>query len=688
MAKEIISYFGNPLPFGVTYSKNRHNFAVFSQNASKVILQLYFDKSDTPSLELSLDAEINRTGDVWHIGLENLPEKFYYTYRVDGPWSIDEGLTFNQNNVLIDPYAKCISGMETWGERTTSSLKGFVGEHEFDWEGDQPINRPLKDTIIYEMHTRGFTADQNSGVNKPGTFQGVVEKIPYLKQLGITAIELLPIHAFDETDCKYENPLTQQRLFNYWGYSSLGFFALKSSYAADSEENGALIEFKNLVKSLHSAGIEVIIDVVFNHTAEGGWDRSFINFKGLENSIYYIRDESGDYINYSGCGNTLNCNHPVVMKMILDSLRYWVIEMHVDGFRFDLASIFSRDSRGVVLSSPPVLGLIADDPLLSKTKLIAEAWDAAGLYQVGNFHDSQHWSEWNGKYRDVVRRFCQGESGLTGEIATRISGSEDLYGHSGKNPSHSINFITSHDGFTLMDLVSYRVKNNRPNGEKNRDGTGDNFSVNFGVDGETDDYSINERRQQQMRNMAVILLFSQGTPMILSGDEFGNSQRGNNNAWSQDNEISWLDWNLMKKNQDMLLFWQKLIEFRKSHSLFTQAHFFTGEKSKVSKIADISWHNQTAYQPDFDKASCSLAFMMDSQCGEKDEGTIIYVAMNFDKSILKFEIPEVESKIGWQYLLSTADIQDYLQDRSIALQRKQSYIDVDPFSITVLVCGY
>lgn len=687
MKKEIESYPGLPLPLGVTLNRGEYNFAVFSKHASKVFLQLYFGQDDTPSVELGFNSEINRTGDVWHICLENLPDHFHYTYRVDGPWSIEDGFTFNQEHLLIDPYAKCLSGMESWGERK-SSLKGFVGEHEFDWEGDRPLNRLLKETIIYELHVRGFTAFQNSGVDKPGTFQGVVEKIPYLKELGITAVELLPIHAFDEIDCKYENPSTRKKLHNYWGYSSLNFFALKSSYAATSEDNGVVIEFKNLVKSLHSAGIEVIIDVVFNHTAEGGWDRSVINFKGLENSVYYILDDSGDYINYSGCGNTLNCNHPVVMKMILDSLQYWVLEMHVDGFRFDLASIFSRDSNGLVLSSPPILDLIADDPILSKTKIIAEAWDAVGLYQVGHFHDSLHWAEWNGKYRDAVRKFCQGESGLSGEIATRISGSEDLYGHSGKNPSHSINFITSHDGFTLMDLVSYQKKSNLQNGENNQDGTRDNFSLNFGVEGETSDWQIIEKRKQQIRNMAVILLFSQGTPMILAGDEFGNSQQGNNNAWCQDNEISWLDWDLLKKNHELFLFWQKLIQFRKIHPVFSQGHFFTGENNQASKVSDISWHNQFAYQPDFEKATRSLAFMVDSRWEENDEGTIMYVAMNFNESNLIFEIPEVQSQTQWQHVLSTVDFQNFIQDHHFRLPRGQSRIDVDAFSISILTRNY
>ncbi|MFH2133251.1 MAG: alpha-amylase family glycosyl hydrolase, partial [bacterium] len=433
---------GRPLPFGITQTGSWHNFAIFSKHATAVWLLLYLKKQQTPDHEIQLDPKLNRTGDVWHILIQNLPDCFYYMYRMDGPWNPEQGCIFNHHHVLLDPYAKFIAGLEVWGKRDPK-LNHFLGYFEpatYDWGNDQLPNTPLSDTIIYELHVRGFSRHSSAGVDNPGTFQGIVEKIPYLKSLGITAVELMPVQEFDEMDCQYVNPDTKTRLVNYWGYSTIGFFALKTAYAAAGDNSGAGKEFKDMVKKLHTENLEVILDVVFNHTGEGDKTRPVLSFKGIENSIYYMLDESGDYQNYSGCGNTLNCNHPVVRNMIMDVLRYWVVEMHVDGFRFDLAAILTRDENGDVLTNPPLLEAIAKDPVLSRTKIIAEAWDAAGLYQVGSFPASRRWAEWNGRYRDTIRRFLQGEPGITGEIATRISGSEDLYRHSDRNPYHSINF--------------------------------------------------------------------------------------------------------------------------------------------------------------------------------------------------------------------------------------------------------
>ncbi|NQU64511.1 MAG: glycogen-debranching protein, partial [SAR324 cluster bacterium] len=444
---------GRPMPFGVIHTTSGHNFAIFSKHATTVSLLLYFKQTQTPNHEILFDSKLNQTGDVWHILIQNLPDNFFYMYRMDGPNNLEQGHVFDSQRLLLDPYVKYIAGLENWGKRAPKSPQflGYFENTTYDWENDQAPNIALSDTIIYELHVRGFSQHGSSGVSNPGTYQGIVEKIGYLKSLGITAIELMPVQEFDEMDCRYENPQTGTELLNYWGYNTIGFFALKTAYAAAEENSGAGKEFRDMVKALHAENIEVILDVVFNHTAEGDRTCPVLSFKGIENSVYYILDKSGDYRNYSGCGNTLNCNHPVVRKMIMDVLKYWVVEMHIDGFRFDLAAILTRDENGDVLTNPPLLEAIAKDPVLSSTKIIAEAWDAAGLYQVGSFPASKRWAEWNGRYRDAMRRFLRGEPGLTGEIATRISGSEDLYRHSDRNPYHSINFITAHDGFTMMD---------------------------------------------------------------------------------------------------------------------------------------------------------------------------------------------------------------------------------------------
>ena len=678
---------GRPIPFGVSQTTAGYNFALFSRNASAVTLLLYFQEKTTPDSSIVLDPKCHRTGDVWHVQIHGLPDCFYYMYRVDGPWNPERGHIFNIEHLLLDPYTESIAGLETWGKRK-APVGQFLGKFDkstFDWEDDCPPNIPLPDTIIYELHVRGFSRHFSSDVKHPGTFLGIIDKIEYLKQLGITAVELLPIQEFDETDCRYVNPETGINLLNYWGYSTIGFFSLKSAYATGTETGDAKNEFKRMVKTLHAENIEVILDVVFNHTAEGDRDCPVLSFKGIENSTYYILDEGGDYQNYSGCGNTLNCNHPVVRNLIMDALRYWVVEMHVDGFRFDLASILTRDEKGEVLTNPPILEMIAKDPVLADIKIIAEAWDAAGLYQVGSFPASRRWAEWNGRYRDAIRRFSLGEPGLTGEVATRISGSEDLYGRSERKPYHSINFLTAHDGFTMMDLVSYQEKHNLQNGQDNQDGDGQNFSTNFGIEGETADPDVLSKRLKQVRNLATMLMLSQGTPMLLAGDEFGNSQSGNNNAWCQDNETSWLDWRLLETNLDLFNFWRKLILFRKRHVSLRRERFFTGEISKQSGIADISWHNTKRGQPGFESQSQSLAFLIDGETSEDQPGNIIYVALNFSDKRLEFEIPEVVSNHPWRLVLSTSDPESFILDKQFSLPPDETSIEVESFSIKVLI---
>ncbi len=675
---------GSPLPLGVSFDKQGHNFSIFSKSATGITLVVYVSGSGVEIQRVELSSFLNKTGDIWHLLLPGLPENFDYCYYVDGPNDPKEGMLFNPKVPLVDPYVKMISGLENWKNKTEVALKGHFDYEEFEWSGDMPINRPLCDTIIYELHVRGFTKQADLPSTISGTFKGLESKIPYLQELGITAVELMPIHEFNEKDISFLSNNVKEKTANFWGYSSIGFFALKASYAS-GEGIDAIIEFKEMVTSFHKAGIEVILDVVFNHTAERALDGDIINFRGLENKVYYHLDADGNYKNYSGCGNTMNCNHPVVRKMILDALHYWVIEMHIDGFRFDLASILSRDESGKVLSNPPLLDLIAKDPVLSKTKIIAEAWDPTGLYQVGSFPASKRWAEWNGNYRDVIRRFCLGEPGITGEVATRIAGSEDLYRHSERNPYHSINFITSHDGFTMMDLVSYVGKNNLKNGENNKDGEQYNHSQNFGVEGITNDQKIQNRREKQILNMATILMVSQGTPMILAGDEFGRTQQGNNNAWCQDNEISWVDWNMLLENQTLFQFWKAMISFRKSHPMLHRDNFFSGTKNSFSGIADISWHGAALYQPRFNEKVRHLAFLIDGYVGEEKVDDHLFVLINFEQYSLEFELPDLPESFQWAIVVDTSDPGSFIAGRSRLVDKKTRHVTLDLFSVVVMV---
>lgn len=632
---------GKPLPFGATPNRLGVNFSVFSRNGTSVTLDIFDSEDDsTPSFSYTLDPEINRTGDIWHVCLTGLKPGALYLYRVDGPFDPKKGHRFNKNQYLIDPYTKALTATSIFENLPKHyktpvdkldiemdhlrSAKGFpkcvvIDDEDFDWQGDSPLNYRLQDCIIYETHVKGFTASPSSEVMYPGTYRGLIEKIPYLKQLGITSVELLPIQEFDEYENANTNPRTGERLKNHWGYSTIAFFAPKATYASQQDPGYAVREFKEMVRELHKNGIEVILDIVFNHTAEGNEHGLTLNFRGFDNSIYYILDDKQKqyYKNFSGCGNTVNCNHPVVRSFIVDCLRYWVTEMHVDGFRFDLASILGRDKNGDLISEPPVLLRISEDPVLSKTKIIAEAWDAGGAYQVGNFPG--RWAEWNDRFRDDIRRFWKGDDNLEAAVATRFAGSADLYQDDGRRPYHSINFITSHDGFTLNDLVSYNGKHNDENGENNRDGSDNNSSYNYGFEGPTQNSVIEEIRNRQIKNMMLSLILSQGTPMLLSGDEIRRSQKGNNNAYCQDNELSWFNWAIKDDNKEIFDFTCKTIQAKKLHAIFRRKTFFNGRSHNVSAIPDISWFGRDGKEIQWDKADHFVAYRLSGNRTETQE---------------------------------------------------------------------
>lgn len=619
---------GCPLPLGSEITPRGINFALFSRHAEAVSLVIVPDPEQPETIEFSLDPTVNKTGDIWHILLGNAPVTLRYGYRISGPHDpAGTGHAFDPSRILLDPFAKEIHSPE-WGSPRTCLGQApccLLDRHDYDWEGDRPLNIPLKDSIIYELHVRGFTRHPSSRTKSPGTFRGIIEKIGYLKRLGITAVELMPVTEFNENETTFVNPYSGERLKNFWGYSPLSFFAPKSGYSSDPE--AALNEFRDMVKALHRAGIEVILDIVYNHTAEGGADGPTTCFRGIDNTIYYLLDPwTRAYLNFSGCGNTCNCNHPIVRNLIMDALRWWVIEMHVDGFRFDLASILGRDAQGHVLANPPVVEMIAEDPVLADTKIIAEAWDAAGLYQVGNFSPHHRWAEWNGRFRDDVRSFMCGHSNMVPALATRIAGSSDLYQVHGRRPCNSINFITSHDGFTLADLVSYNEKHNLNNGEENRDGDNHNLSWNSGIEGPTANPRILGLRSRRVRTMAVILLLSQGVPMLAAGDEFGRSQGGNNNAWCQDNAIGWVDWSLAQKNRRLLRFFRKLIGLRTKHPVFRRDDFFAGsnQTTSITTPPEIVWQGLHPGEQDWSPQCRTLAFLLNgTSLPEKDDDFLV-----------------------------------------------------------------
>jgi isoamylase len=660
---------GRPHPLGATPDANGTNFAVFSQHATSVTL-LIFDAHDSPRpiKVIELDPDINRTFYFWHIYVVGVTSGMGYAYRVDGPKDVHgAGHRFNPNKVLIDPYGRgttstlwdrvAACGPDDNVEHSLSSV--VIDMTDYDWEGDQPLRRSMQDTIIYEMHVRGFTKSPTSGATHPGTYLGAIDRIPYLKKLGVTAVELLPVFEFDEDEISGTNPITGQRLINYWGYSTISFFTPHEGYCIAPDQGSHVREFRDMVKAFHKAGIEVILDVVFNHTGEGNHEGPTISFRGFDNSIYYHLEpyDKQYYTNLSGCGNTFNCNVPLVEKFIAECLLFWVREMHVDGFRFDLASILSRGPDGNPMSDPPVLWHIELDNELADTKIIAEAWDAGGLYQVGVF-PGYRWAEWNGRYRDDIRRFVKGDAGIVGRVAARVSGSADIYQSDGELPINSINFLTAHDGFTLNDLVSYDGKHNEANGEGNRDGTDDNLSWNCGAEGDSTDPGILELRARQIRNFQTILMLSQGVPMMVMGDEARQTQFGNNNAYCQDNEITWFDWTLAERHADHVRFMSELIRFRKDHATLRRERYFIGEVNDRG-LADIAWHGARLFSPGWDDPSSRVlaftlaGFPIHSNVKTSEADTDIHVMMNMDWNDVAFDVPKVEGR-HWYRAIDTA----------------------------------
>lgn len=645
---------GLPRPLGAFPDEHGVNFSLFSRHATAVDL-LLFGQHDHPEpiQVIPLDPTVNKTFFFWHVYVKGARPGLHYAYRVDGPNGPDElrqyGHRFNRNKVLLDPYAlgntnalwDRVSACGPEDNVTTAMRSVVIDISGYDWEGDQPLNRPMSETIIYEMHVRGFTKSPSSGCQHSGTFAGIIEKIPYLKELGVAAIELLPIFEFDEKEIMRCNPIDGTPLVNLWGYSTVSFFAPQSWYCVSPEEGRHINEFRDLVKALHKAGIEVILDVVFNHTSEGDHQGPIVCFKGIDNSIYYhlSPQDKQYYVDYSGCGNTVNCNHPIVEKYIVNCLEFWVREMHVDGFRFDEGSILSRGEGGMPMAYPPVVWQIELSGVLADTKIIAEAWDAAGLYQIGYF-PGYRWAEWNGKYRDDLRRFVRGDPGLVGVVASRMAGSADVYQSTGHLPINSINFITCHDGFTLNDLVSYNSKHNEANGEGNRDGVDENWSWNYGVEGPAGDPAVETLRERQIKNFFAILMLSQGCPMFVAGDEVRRTQRGNNNAYCQDNAVSWFDWTLGDTHRDVFRFFAQMIAFRKRHPLLHRNRFLTGELNPRG-IPDITWHGCTLNRPGWDDPTArALACTLGGFEGDAD----LHVMLNMYWAPLDFEIPTVDGR--------------------------------------------
>jgi isoamylase len=636
---------GHCRPFGATPMPEGINFAVFSRHAHQVDLILFKEGREKPVAVIPLDPNYNRTGDVWHILVQGVPFDILYGYRVHGPWAPKSGHRFDAKSILLDPYALAISGGQRWGapdiphgvNHGRLSRRCRIVADEFDWEDDCPPMIPMAQTVIYELHVRGFTRHASADVQYPGTFVGLSEKLPHLKNLGVTAIQLMPVLEFDEMDQVHRHPGTGELLKNYWGYSPLSYFAPKASYAARAGQQ--VREFKEMVKACHRAGIEVILDVVFNHTCEGNENGPCVSFRGLDNAVYYMLDKEGRYYNFSGCGNTLNCNHPLVRDLIIDSLTYLVAELHVDGFRFDLAAILGRGPGGKVLEDPPLLQHIAEHPVLAHTKLLAEAWDAAGLCHLGKFPAWGRWAEFNGWFRDDVRRFIRGDANATAGIAKRICGSLDLYGDNSRHPYHSINFITCHDGLTLHDLVSYAHKHNEMNGENNKDGWNENLSSNGGHEGPTNDSGILALRQRRLRNFLTLLMISQGVPLLTQGDEFGRTQMGNNNAYCQDNEVSWVDWTLTQKNAGLLRFTRLLIALRKNHFAMSREQF----------VNRVSWHGTKIGDPDWTGQSRALAFQTHGWHGQPD----IYVLFNANSATQMFALPPHQGQWRWHRLVDT-----------------------------------
>lgn len=636
--------------FGAVAIPGGVNFTIHTHGATSCELLLFHRKAEEPYAVIPFP-ESYRIGFCYSMIVFDLDiEEFEYAYRLDGPYDEKKGLRFDKNKILLDPYARAVTGQSQWGHVNNAQhgYRARVVHSNFDWGDQRHHSIPMEDLIIYELHVRGFTMDESSGVKHHGTFEGLREKIPYLKELGVNAVELMPIFEFDEM--RDVRLIDENELIDFWGYNPVSFFAPNTSYCSSMEYNREGLELKTLIKDLHDNGIEVILDVVFNHTAEGNEFGPCFSFKGFDNNIYYMLTPDGHYYNFSGCGNTLNCNHPVVRDMILECLRYWVIEYRVDGFRFDLASILGRNDDGTPLSQPPLLRSLAFDSILGNVKLIAEAWDAGGLYQVGSFPSWKRWAEWNGRYRDDMRRFLKGDDLLAQTAAARITGSPDLYDPAYRGGNASINFLTCHDGFTLYDLYSYNQKHNEANGWGNTDGADDNNSWNCGVEGETDDPAILALRKRLMKNACAILLCSRGTPMFLSGDEFADTRYGNNNPYCQDNLISWLDWSLLKKNKDLFDFFQYMIQFRKDHSVIRKDL----EPSYLG-VPAMSTHGLTPDETNFsgDSHVVCVRFAGYNEATQKED--LVYLAVNSGWFPVTLTLPELPEHYKWKVAVNTGD---------------------------------
>jgi isoamylase len=657
---------GKPFPFGAYEYPEGMNFAVYIKKADKVSLCLFEEgNTATPLAEYPLSPSTHCTGNVWHALIKGLKAPIIYGIKVDG-------------TILLDPYSKAVASSPKWNDRSIQRpyqpLGKAIGASNFDWQGIKNPRIPEKDLIIYEMHVRGFTQDPSSGVKNPGTFAGLIEKIPYLKELGVNAIELLPIFEFNETEVSWVDPKLKQPLVNYFGYSHVSFFAPMNRYASQSQNDQAIVEFKTMVRELHRNGIEVILDVVYNHTSEGDEKGPTYSFKGLDKKTYYMIDDNGNYLNFSGTGNTYNCNHPIAAEVILNSLRYWVTEMHVDGFRFDLASILTRAENGTPLgSTAPIVEAISKDPILTNTKLIAEAWDAAGLYQVGSFYPGTRWSEWNGRYRDVVRRFIKGTEGHKKAFATAISGSDDIYGWRG-SPHCSINFVTAHDGFSLSDLVTYNDKHNLNNGEENRDGFDHNDSWNCGIEGHSCNKKIVALRERQIRNFVLALIMSQGIPMFLMGDEYAHSRDGNNNTWCQDNRLNWFLWDHLDTRPGFLRFVKSMLKLRKSIPLLHRENFLT-EK-------DVTWHGHAPNQPEWDNDNRFIAFTLNVP----DKYPELYVAFNAGHTTMTITLPLPGEGRHWEWIVNTHNEtpNDYFDEGKRPIAQKMNFL-IHSYSSIVLI---
>jgi len=657
---------GNPLPIGGAHQQGDGvNFVLFSRHATRVRLELYRNADDSsPSAIIDLDPARHRTGDVWHVWLRGVPAGQLYGYQIEGPYQPQQGHRFNPHKLLLDPYARAIASVKDWdflaarGYDSSSPLTDlsistvndaattpkciFTDDH-FDWEKDAPPKHSASDMVIYETHVRGFTIHPSSEVAYPGTFIGLTEKLPYLRDLGVTAVELMPVTEFNENELNRINPVTKEKLRNYWGYNPVAFFAPKQTYSVAVPHRRQTLELREMVKAFHRAGIEIILDIVLNHTAEGDETGPTISLRGIENSIFYMLQENGRryYKDFTGTGNTLNANHPVVRELVKNVLRYWVMHMHVDGFRFDLASVLGRDEHGNILRNAPLLEDIAEDPILRDIKIIAEAWDAGGAYQVGSF-STHRWTEWNGRFRDDVRRFWIGDAGMMGALANRICGSSDLYQGSGKGPASSLNFVTSHDGFTLNDLVSYKQKHNHENGENNRDGSDANYSDNCGVEGQSDDPAVEGMRNRLIKSFLLTLFVSRGVPMLLGGDEFRRTQHGNNNAYCQDNEVSWFDWSLLQKHKEIQRFTRGMIAFRRAHPILRREVFYTE--------ADMQWFAPNGGIPGWtDERQKSFACLILGQT-EPD----LFLMFNADTRSVDFVIPALPASKIWRLAVDTS----------------------------------